>query len=638
MYIEELIGADTVNTVPPATLTAFLDHGKVTNMITKKLDPIDTYFSDLEDYSVSIDKVTEELEVEGVQAFSDAYNKLIDVIEERRIRITQGLGSLEPKVKKCLKDLADSNFSIRLADHDPSLWTKSEEGQKEIVQRLDWLDAPWKTEEVVNQIEGLLSELKKESFTHALILGMGGSSLAPEVFAAINGKNDSGLITSILDSTHPEEVLAVEKRIPMEKTLFIVSSKSGTTGEINAFFHYFYEKMQKKLGLKVGSHFLAITDPGTVLAKVAAEKKFRRIITANSKVGGRNSALTAFGLVPAALMGIDTAELVKRTIYNAKWFRPEFPVTENPGIVLGAILGSAALNGKDKLTILADADWVPFSSWMEQLIAESSGKEGKGILPIADEPLTSAVHYQNDRFFVYLRKHGDHDSLIMDLQNHGHPIISLDVNSVYDLGYQFYLWEVAVATACAIIGVNSFDQPDVQDAKTRTQAGIEAFRKTGQFIIDAPVIKTPDFLVYSKQKIINLKIETPLVVINEFLESYGDKNSYVALNAFVCRNDKNKKELDNLRQWILEEFGLATTLGFGPRFLHSTGQLHKGGSENGLFIMITNTPSEDVAIPGEGITFGKFCFAQALGDESALINRGRKVLRIHFHQQAIELL
>ncbi len=638
MYIEELIGADTVNTVPPATLTAFLDHGKVTDMITKKLDPIDTYFSDLEDCSVSIDKVTAELEVEGVQAFSDAYNKLIDVIEERRIRITQGLGSLEPKVKKCLKDLTDSNFSIRLADHDPSLWTKSEEGQKEIVQRLDWLDAPWKTEEVVNQIEGLLSELKKDSFTHALILGMGGSSLAPEVFAAINGKNDSGLITSILDSTHPEEVLAVEKRIPMERTLFIVSSKSGTTGEINAFFHYFYEKMQKKLGLKVGSHFLAITDPGTVLAKIAAEKKFHRIITANPKVGGRNSALTAFGLVPAAIMGIDTAELVKRTLYNAKWFRPEYPVTENPGIVLGAILGSAALIGKDKLTILADADWVPFSSWMEQLIAESSGKEGKGILPIADEPLTSAVHYQNDRFFVYLRKNGDHDSLIIDLQNHGHPVIRLDVNSVYDLGYQFYLWEVAVATACAIIGVNSFDQPDVQDAKTRTLAGIEAFRKTGQFIIDAPVIKTPDFSVYSKQKIINLKIETPLVVINEFLESYGDKKSYVALNAFVCRNDKNKKELDNLRQWILEEFGLATTLGFGPRFLHSTGQLHKGGSENGLFIMITNTPSEDVAIPGEGITFGKFCFAQALGDESALINRGRKVLRIHFNQQAIELL
>ncbi len=638
MYIEELIGTDTVNTVPPATLTAFLDHGVVSDQITEKTDPIDDYFSDLNQYSISIDSVTEELELEGVQAFSDSYNKLIDVIEARRVEVIQGLGSLEPKVKKCLQDLAESNFSTRLFDHDPSLWTQSAEGQKEIVQRLDWLEAPWKTADVLNQIEGILSELKLEGFTHALILGMGGSSLAPEVFASINGNNESGLITSILDSTHPEEVLAVEKRIPLEKTLFIVSSKSGTTGEINAFFNYFYDKTQKKLGLQVGSHFLAITDPGTRLAKIAAEKKFRRVITANPKVGGRNSALTAFGLVPAALMGIDLEELTKRTLYYAKWFQPDYSVNENPGIVLGAILGTAALNGKDKLTILADPDWVPFGAWMEQLIAESSGKDGKGILPIADEPITSASGYQNDRLFVYLRKNGEHDSLITGLQNLGHPIFRLDVNSTYDLGYQFYLWEVAVATACSIIGVNSFDQPDVQDAKTRTLAGIEAYRKTGQFITDAPVVKQTEFSAYSKQKIANPNAETPLDVIREFLKSFGDKKSYVAINAFVCRKNKNKQILNNLREWILAEYGMATTLGFGPRFLHSTGQLHKGGPDNGLFIMITNTPSEDVAIPGEGITFGKFCFAQALGDESALIKKGRKVLRIHIHQQTIELL
>jgi len=638
MYIEELIGADTVNTVPPATLAAFFDHGVVSDQITKKLDPIDSYFTNLEKYSISIDKVTEELEVEGVQAFSDSYNKLIDVIETRRVGVTQELGTLEPKVENCLKDLADSKFSIRLFEHDPSLWTQSTEGQKEIVQRLDWLEAPWKMGEVSTQIEGLIREMKLDGFTHALILGMGGSSLAPEVFAAINGMNDSGLITSILDSTHPEEVLAIEKRIPLEKTLFIVSSKSGTTAEINAFFNYFYEKMHKPLGLQIGSHFLAITDPGTRLAKLAAEKKFRRIITANPKVGGRNSALTAFGLVPAALMGIDIAELAKRTLYNAKWFRPEYPVTENPGIVLGAILGTAALNGIDKLTILADPDWVPFGSWMEQLIAESSGKDGKGILPVSEEPVSSATHYQHDRLFVYLRKNGDHDSLITELQNIGHPVISLEVNSPYDLGYQFYLWEVATATACSVIGVNSFDQPDVQDAKTRTLAGIEAFRKTGQFIIDAPAIKKTEFSVYSKQKIVNLNADTPLDVMREFLESFDDKKSYVAINAFVCRNNKNKQILNNLREWILAEYGMASTLGFGPRFLHSTGQLHKGGPENGLFIMITNTPSEDAAIPGEGITFGKLCFAQALGDESALINRERKVLRIHIHQQAIDLL
>jgi transaldolase/glucose-6-phosphate isomerase len=638
MYIEELIGADTVNTVPPATLTAFLDHGVVAERITRELEPINEYFISLEKLGVFIDNVTEELEVEGVQAFSDSYNKLVDVIESRRVGVTQGLGLLGPEVIDRLKGLADTNFSSRLFDHDPALWTISSEGQKEIVQRLDWLEAPWKTEESLNQVEGLLSELKLEGFTHALILGMGGSSLAPEVFAAINGTDKFGLKVSILDSTHPEEVLAVEKRIPLDKTLFIVSSKSGTTAEINAFYSYFYEKMQKILGPQVGSHFLAITDPDTRLAKMATEKSFRRVIIANAKVGGRNSALTAFGLAPAALMGIDTAELVKNTLYNAKWFLPEYTVYENPGIVLGTIIGTAALNGVDKLTILADPDWVPFGAWMEQLIAESSGKEGKGILPIADEPLSSAANYQYDRLFVYLRKNGIHESFITELQEKGHPVISINVNNTYDLGYQFYLWEVATATACSILGVNSFDQPDVQDAKTRTLAGIEAFRKTGQFFIDTPVIKTPEFSVYSKQKIINLKAESPLVVIKEFLETYGEKNGYVALNAFVYRNDKNKQILSNLREWILEEFGMASTLGFGPRFLHSTGQLHKGGPENGIFIMITNTPSEDATIPGEGITFGNLCFAQALGDENALINRGRKVLRIHIHRQSIELL
>jgi transaldolase/glucose-6-phosphate isomerase len=636
MYLEELIGPDTVNTVPPTTLAAFLDHGSVTNKIQRGVDLLDGFFEDLHKVSISIERVTEELEKEGVQAFSDAYNKLVGVIESRRQEVTNALGTLKPKIKNRLDALENERFQMRLFNHDPLLWTKSEAGQKEIIQRLDWLEAPWKTEGVYVQTNGLLRELKQEGFTHALILGMGGSSLAPEVFSVIHGSDGKGLIVSILDSTHPEEVLAKERSLPLDKTIFIVSSKSGTTGEINAFFNYFYEKMTMLRGSRACAPFLAITDPETKLARLAVEKKFRKVILANPKVGGRNSALTAFGLVPAELIGLNTVELIKRVLYNAKWFLPDQPVTCNPGIVLGTILAEAAIGGMDKLSILADPEWVPFGAWMEQLIAESSGKEGKGILPIAGEPLVIASNYHPNRLFVYLRKNGDYDKLTAELQDSGHPVVKLDVSSSYDLGYQFYLWEGAIATACSILGINSFDQPDVQDAKTRTLAGIESYRKTGQFVTDLPIIKNEEFSVYTRNRLAILKADSPLDVIREFLKTYGDDNSYVAINAFVHRDPENIQKLTQLRELILNEFDMANTLGFGPRFLHSTGQLHKGGPDNGLFIMLTDTPSEDIAIPGEGITFGKFCFAQALGDESALINRGRKVLRIHFHRDYLK--
>lgn len=640
MYVEELIGANTVDTVPPATLNAFLDHGIAQETIKDDQNLIDTLFVNLKNCGISIDRVTDDLETEGVQAFSDAYNGLLKVIEERRAVEVKHLGLLANNVIARLGKLEKENFLSRMFKHDASLWTESPEGQKEIIQRMDWLEAPWHTDEVWTQLDGLLDNVQKNGFTHVLILGMGGSSLAPEVFSSIYQANDEketkGLRVSILDSTHPDEVVEAAGRSPLEQTLFVVASKSGTTGEINAFYNFFFDKYKKDLGERAGSHFMAITDPGTKLEQLAKEKKFRKIILANPKVGGRNSALTAFGLTPADLLGIDIKDLAKPILYHANWFLPENPLNTNPGIVLGAILGEAALNGHDKLTILADDEWNTFASWMEQLVAESTGKNGKGILPIAEEPISLIGSYHKDRLFVYLRKNGKLDALVGELNNSGHPVIQLYVNSSSTLGYQFYLWEVAVATACSIMGVNSFDQPDVQDAKTRTLAGIASYRKTGQFIIDPPLVKTDDYALYSKQKDLNLNGESPIKAIQDFINAYSSQSTYVAFNAFVSRNLENSEKLNQLRKWILDMYGLATTLGFGPRFLHSTGQLQKGGPNNGLFIMITNTPLMDVAIPGEGITFGKFCLAQALGDESALNAKGRKVLRIHFSGPGID--
>lgn len=640
MYVEELVGKNTVNTIPPTTLTAFLDHGKVKETISDDLAMIDPFFKKLDELGIEIDEVTDTLEQEGVKAFVDAYNSLISVIETRRNTEILRLGPLASKVKTRLEQLRNEKYIERLWVHDPTLWTDQPDGQKEIVQRMDWLDAPWGYESIKSQTQGLLQQLKQEGITNALILGMGGSSLAPEVFSKIisaENENIPGLRVSILDSTHPDEVNLAAKNNPVERTIFIVSSKSGTTGEINAFFNYFYEIARKVLGDNAGSHFIAITDPGTRLELVAKEKHFRKVITANPRVGGRNSALTAFGLVPAILAGIDVDRLLAAIHYYGDWFKHTDIIENNPGVVLGAIIGEAALAEKNKITIIADDEWNNLAAWMEQLIAESSGKDGKGILPVAAEPILSPSKYGNDRIFIYLRKTGTLDKLISPLVENNQPVIQLNVNSVYDLGYQFYLWEIATATACSIIGVNSFDQPDVQDAKTRTLAGIDAYKKTGQFITDAPKYQTDFFTIYASQDIEIGDAASLSEIVRQFLDRNLIRCGYVAINAFIPRIGTNIAHLTSLRKQILENFETTTTLGFGPRYLHSTGQLHKGGPDNGVFIIITNTPESDMQIPGEGITFGKFCMAQALGDEAALAAHGRGILRIHFTGSEIHI-
>lgn len=636
LYVEELLGPDTVNTVPPKTLDAFLDHGNIEETVEKGLEEARNQLRDLETFGISMKEVTAELETEGVDSFIAAFKSLLETIDEKAKKVTLELGPIFGDVKNAVVSLEKQNTSKRLFEVDATLWTDDPAGQAEIKKRCNWLNAPWNK----CGVEGCYTELQKhcreKEFTEAVLLGMGGSSLAPEVMRLINGvtKSDKfdGLDLVILDSTDPGQVKEVRQKIEIEKTLFIVSSKSGGTAEVNAYLDYFWKETVDALGKKAGDHFIAITDPGTNLETNAKEKGFWHVFAGDPMVGGRNSALTAFGLVPAALIGMDVERLLQNSEALAEKCLPEVPMGANPGAVLGAILGTAWKLGRDKLTIMTDAGWDSFGSWMEQLIAESSGKQGKGIIPIANEPELEPARYQKDRIFVYLNSNNSKSLFIDFLRKAGHPAIEITVNDSYDLGSQFYLWEVATAIACTIMGVNSFDQPDVQDNKTRTVNKINDFRREGKFQEDEPVLALPYAKIFSDAEKIDLKNPSLHDLLIDYLQKVIKPGDYVAINAYMPRNQKNIEDLTRLRASILESVPAATTLGFGPRFLHSTGQLHKGGPDSGIFIQLTADVVEDIEIPGEEMTFGVLEKAQYLGDFEALQARNRRLIRVHMNQ------
>jgi len=432
----------------------------------------------------------------------------------------------------------------------------------------------------------------------------------------------------ILDSTVPAQVQAAEDWLDYEKTLFIVASKSGTTSETLSLFHYFWSQAEKNLGGAPGEHFIAITDPGSNLVEIGETHGFRRVFTANPNVGGRYSALTLFGLAPAALMGIDLQVFLDRAEVIAKKCSRSRDLELNLGALLGIYMGLGAIGGKDKLTLMTDSSLAPLGAWLEQLIAESSGKQGKGIVPVADEPLVEAEHYSDDRLFVYLRSAGEHDNFVDALQKAGHNPVTLQVPDHYDLAAQFFRWEFAVAVACSLIGVNAFDQPDVQDNKNRTKEKISSYLDEGRLTEPNTLWEEQGVKIYGKDFTGLKSCETPSEVIQAFIDLAG-KGDYIAINAYVPRNEENLQKLSHLRKQILEKTERATTLGFGPRFLHSTGQLHKGGANNGLFIQITQEDQADLDIPGKGYSFGTLARAQAQGDLEALMARERRAIRIH---------
>lgn len=607
LYVDELIGPDTVNTVPPATLNAFRDHGVAAVTITRDLASAQKTFADLEARGISMDVVTQELEDEGVEAFSEAIHSLMDTIEARRQTALASIAPLADSVSRRLSALDAESFPKRFWERDATLWADDSAGQEEVRIRMGWLDSVADARRRLDDYLAFAKQIHDEGIERVLVVGMGGSSLTAEVLAALmSGFNlETKVKLAILDSTDPLQVAQTVQDFPPKQTLYIIASKSGGTAELMANFDYLWE-----LSGQDASRFVATTDVGTSLEKLARERGFRKIFNADPMVGGRFSALTDFGLVPAALLGMDFDSLLGAADVLRKQSLADVPVGRNAGMALGALIAESALAGRDKLTILADAPVSALANWIEQVIAESSGKRGKGILPVALEPLGKPEEYGADRLFVYLKSDGELAAGVDELKKTGFPVVEFPLENPYAAAGEFFRWEIAISTACHILGINAFDQPDVQDSKLRTLAKIKEYQETGKLadvdLTDAKNAKS---------------------ALADFLAD-PQAGEFVTINAYVPRNAEMSAAIQDLRSAIRAQTHLATTAGFGPRFQHSTGQFHKGGPNKGRFVQIVYDAEKDMEIPTQGLSFGTLIRAQALGDYEALKAAGRKVLRL----------
>ena len=654
LYVETLIGADTVNTMPPATMAAFRDHGKARLTLEEDVEEARRVLSSLSGVGVDFAAVTRKLEEDGIQLFAQAYHNLLKGLTEKRKKIVAGvldqtsaaLGKLEPGVNSALAKLDEQKFSKRLADRDPSLWKKEPEHQKIIKNALGWLTVSEGMLEQAGNLQEFVEEIRREGFKHAVVLGMGGSSLCPDVCRETFGVRAGYPDLEVLDSTVPGSIARLEGSLHLEQTLFIVSSKSGGTTETLSFYKYFRDRLNKLKGDRAGANFVAITDPGTSLEKLAHEQNFRRVFHGLPDIGGRYSALSNFGMVPAGLAGIDVRGLLALAERMVHACACCVPAKDNPGLALGAILAEAARAGRDKVTFFLSPGIRTFGDWVEQLIAESTGKEGKGIVPVVGETVGSPEVYGNDRLFVYIQLAEEAEKRIepkLDaLKAEGHPLVSFTLQNKIDLGQEFFRWEVATATAGALLGINAFDQPNVQESKDNTKRLLNEFRSNGKLAEDQPAAVSGELKLFcdsatraslEKQ---GLQRGDSAKSLENYVSSFlhqARPGDYVALMAYLEPTSGCQALLQAVRMQIRDKLRLATTLGFGPRFLHSTGQLHKGGPANGLFIQITGDDAEDLPVPGEPYTFGVLKRAQALGDLQSLYAKKRRVIRVHVSEK-----
>jgi transaldolase/glucose-6-phosphate isomerase len=525
----------------------------------------------------------------------------------------------------------------RLWQRDASLWTNDDEAKW-----LGWLDIAEEQIAQQTQLRGLAKEVWSAGFTDVLLLGMGGSSLCPEVLRMTFGKIAGYPDLHVLDSTDPAQVKEFENKIDIARSLFIVSSKSGSTLEPNIFKQYFFELAKKAVGAdKAGSHFIAITDPGSKMQKVAEADRFRLIFFGKTSIGGRYSALSNFGMVPAAVIGIDTKKFLDRTQEMVRACGAPAPVEENPGAVLGIILGTAAVNGRDKVTIITSPDISDLGAWLEQLLAESTGKVGKGIIPVDREKIASPETYGNDRVFAYVHtEHGTDvgvDAKVAALEKAGHPVVRISMADIYDLGAEFFRWEIATAVAGSIIGINAFNQPDVEASKIATRNLTSEYEKTGSLPPESPVLEDSGVQLFTDEK--NAAALTKAASGDKSLAGYlkahlnrihaGD---YFAVLGYIQMNAEHEKTLQAIRHAVGDKKRVATCLGFGPRFLHSTGQAYKGGPNSGVFLQVTCDDAVDLPVPQQKYTFGVVKAAQARGDFQVLAERGRRALRVHLGQ------
>ncbi|MHB0912319.1 MAG: hypothetical protein ACYC2Y_02590 [Armatimonadota bacterium] len=548
------------------------------------------------------------------------------------------IGDYQSRVEYTLAALDEQSFATRLWEKDLSLWRQGPDGEKVIANRLGWLNIIEPMIERTDEITAFAEEVRSAGFTHAVLMGMGGSSLSPEVSRLTFGVADGYLDLMVLDSTVPSAVTDVESRIDLKKTLFLVSTKSGTTVETLSAYRYFYDKLRETEGDAAGSHFAAITDSGTPLQSEAKEKGFRRVFTNPTDIGGRYSALSYFGLVPAALIGADVRKILASAKEMAKASGSDVPAAENPGILLGTVMAELAMEGREKLTLILSPQVASLGSWIEQLVAESTGKSGRGVVPVDGEPIASAGHYGDDRLFVYVRLDSALDAQVQALEEAGQPVLRIPIQSAYDLGGQYLLWELATAVSSAIMGVNSFDEPNVKESKDNTNRLLATFTETGSLPEERPVLEEGGIKLYcdaeTKAVLDRIRRNEPhsdaslLSYVEAHLDQFQPGN-YFALMAFIQPTGAARRAFGEVRCSLRDAYSAATTLGWGPRFLHSTGQLHKGGQNNGVFIQITADSKTDVPIPGAPYTFGVLAQAQAMGDAIALRDKGRPMIRLH---------
>ncbi|MCA9896698.1 MAG: bifunctional transaldolase/phosoglucose isomerase [Ardenticatenaceae bacterium] len=611
LYVDTLIGADTVNTVPPDTVEAFKDHGTVAITLTQGVEDAAGQLDALANLGISLDEITEQLQVDGVNSFAKAFEGLMASIEGKCTAVLSklagfeaSLGDFESRVAEIEAKLANEKITERIWQHDHTVW---QDDPTEITNRLGWLHTPKTMAAEVERINQFVAEVKAAGFTEVMLLGMGGSSLAPELFAKVFGTAVSGLPLRVLDSTDATAVKTYAETADLAHTLFIVSTKSGGTVETFSFFKYFYNRVADLVGAdKAGQQFVAITDPGSGLVKTANKYNFRTIFENDPNIGGRYSVISFFGLVPAALVGVDVALLLERAQ----------AATQSPTATqLGAILGTLAQQGRDKVTLITSEQLASFGDWVEQLIAESTGKNGKGILPVVGEPLYPPNAYGDDRLFVHLRLAGDESyaTAVDQLLAKGYPVIDFYLQDLYDLGGQFFIWELATAVAGHVLGIQPFDQPNVESAKVLARKMVATYQETG--------------------KLPQLDSAEPTAANLQNFVAQAKPGDYISIHAYVPPTPETDMLLQTLRTQLLKQTRCATTVGYGPRFLHSTGQLHKGDGGNGLFIQFTSDPVEDVAIPDEagsaasGMSFGLLKQSQALGDAQALLDENRRLIR-----------
>jgi len=643
-YVQELIGPDTVNTMPPATMDAFRDHGEPRPSLEEDLAGTRDIVRRLAASGIDLDAIGEELQREGVDAFIKSFDDLLAVIRGRHDAIVAGALNLQKvsanvchnEIAACYKRLDKEEFPTRLWRKDATLWKKEPEHQAIIANALGWLTVPEKMAAQVAPLCEFANGVRKDGFRDAVVLGMGGSSLCPEVLARTFYSEPGYPRLHVLDSTTPAQIAELERRVDITQTFFVVSTKSGGTVETLSHCAYFFEQVKARKGILAGRSFVAITDPGTNLEKIAREDGFRHTFLNPSDIGGRYSALSYFGLVPAALVGMDVGAMLARAVRMQHSSAGCVRVENNPAVSLGAALGTLCRAGRDKLTFIVSPPIAPFGLWVEQLIAESTGKEGLGLVPVCDEPVGAPRDYGDDRIFAYLRLTNGadpaQDEAVEALEKSGAPVVRISIDDKIGLGEEFMRWEIATATAGSILGIDAFDQPNVQESKDNTGRLLKEFERSGKLPCEAPASEHGNFSLYCPATVRGAigSVSSFSDLLKDFLK-LANAHDYFAIMAYLAPSIAVEREIAKMRVAVRNHLRTATTFGYGPRFLHSTGQLHKGGPNTGLFLQITQDHADNPAIPGAKYGFATLNEAQYLGDYESLQHHGRRVIRVHLH-------